>query len=451
MALAVDLVRRGAARFPDRTAVLVRGPVADLPGGRRGRQPDRPRADRAGRLAGRPGRPARRQRPVVDLPRLRLPQGRRGPRAAQRAPLGRRAPARMLEETGAAWLVHGPELAEAAAALCDHGDGLRAMGLGGPGAAGGPDLLQESATAPAEDPNLPAEARRPGADPLHLGHDRRPQGGRAHAGAATPRSRQHPGQPGLTRGPDSVMLHAASLIHASGTFVLPYWMRGGAPPSCRTSIRHATSTRSRRYRATEINLVPTMLGMLLRRRRPSAPTSPACGPRSTARARCRGRCWTQALELWGPRLRAVLRPDGGAAGDHRARRGATTPTRPWPAPAGSRPSTPRCGSPPPTARRWPPARSASSGCARRSRWPATTDAAELTAETVDADGWVRTRDLARFDDRGYLYLVDRTQRHDHHRRLQRLPARGRGRPDGAIPRSPALPSSALPTPPGSRR
>jgi long-subunit acyl-CoA synthetase (AMP-forming) len=27
------------------------------------------------------------------------------------------------------------------------------------------------------------------------------------------------------------------------------------------------------------------------------------------------------------------------------------------------------------------------------------DAPELTAETLDADGWVRTRDLARFDDR----------------------------------------------------
>lgn len=27
---------------------------------------------------------------------------------------------------------------------------------------------------------------------------------------------------------DSVTMHAASLIHASGTFVLPYWVRGGA-------------------------------------------------------------------------------------------------------------------------------------------------------------------------------------------------------------------------------
>ncbi|WP_041323019.1 AMP-binding enzyme [Saccharomonospora viridis] len=32
---------------------------------------------------------------------------------------------------------------------------------------------------------------------------------------------------------------------------------------------------------------------------------------------------------------------------------------------------------------------------------------ELNVETLTADGWVRTRDLARADERGYLYLVDR--------------------------------------------
>jgi len=32
---------------------------------------------------------------------------------------------------------------------------------------------------------------------------------------------------------------------------------------------------------------------------------------------------------------------------------------------------------------------------------------ELNAEMITADGWIRTRDMARQDARGYLYLVDR--------------------------------------------
>jgi acyl-CoA synthetase (AMP-forming)/AMP-acid ligase II len=36
------------------------------------------------------------------------------------------------------------------------------------------------------------------------------------------------------------------------------------------------------------------------------------------------------------------------------------------------------------------------------------DAPALNAETVTADGWIRTRDIGQFDADGYLYLVDRT-------------------------------------------
>jgi acyl-CoA synthetase (AMP-forming)/AMP-acid ligase II len=36
------------------------------------------------------------------------------------------------------------------------------------------------------------------------------------------------------------------------------------------------------------------------------------------------------------------------------------------------------------------------------------EAPDLNAETITADGWIRTRDLARTDDRGYLTLVDRS-------------------------------------------
>lgn len=60
-----------------------------------------------------------------------------------------------------------------------------------------------------------------------------------------------------------VMLHAASMIHASGTFVLPFWVRGGAsailPGFTPASYLHAIQT----WRPTVLNLVPTMIGMLL--------------------------------------------------------------------------------------------------------------------------------------------------------------------------------------------
>jgi acyl-CoA synthetase (AMP-forming)/AMP-acid ligase II len=36
------------------------------------------------------------------------------------------------------------------------------------------------------------------------------------------------------------------------------------------------------------------------------------------------------------------------------------------------------------------------------------NAPELNASTFLGDGWLRTRDVARFDERGFMYLVDRT-------------------------------------------
>jgi acyl-CoA synthetase (AMP-forming)/AMP-acid ligase II len=59
------------------------------------------------------------------------------------------------------------------------------------------------------------------------------------------------------------MLHAASLIHASGTFVLPYWLRGGCATVLPGFDPETYLDDVARYRATEINLVPTMLGMLV--------------------------------------------------------------------------------------------------------------------------------------------------------------------------------------------
>ena len=55
------------------------------------------------------------------------------------------------------------------------------------------------------------------------------------------------------------------------------------------------------------------------------------------------------------------------------------------------------------------------------------------AEWRDAQGrrFIRTGDIGRFDEDGFLILLDRSQGHDHLRRLQRLSQRPRGRADGA--------------------
>jgi fatty-acyl-CoA synthase len=197
--------------------------------------------------------------------------------------------------------------------------------------------------------------------------------------------------------PGDVMLHAASLIHASGTFVLPYWLRGGTaavlpgfdPPAYLEAIEH--------WHATAINVVPTMLNALLqtpgvedadfsRVQRIVYGASPA--PRAVLE---------RALALWPNRLiqyygqteaalaLTVLRPE-----EHVGERLLS------------------CGVPSAdTEVRLDPE---TSEILVRGPFTATGYYGddELSAQTFLPDGWVRTRDVGRFDDDGFLYLVDRT-------------------------------------------
>jgi acyl-CoA synthetase (AMP-forming)/AMP-acid ligase II len=138
---------------------------------------------------------------------------------------------------------------------------------------------------------------------------------------------------------DDVMLHAASLIHASGTFVLPYWLRGGASAVLPGFAPGAFLDAAERYGATATNAVPTMLGALL-----GEP------PRDLPRLRTivYGASPMPRADRALPRPlradpRAVLRPDGGAALHHRPaaggpRRGAASLLRP---PGGRRRGAPR--------------------------------------------------------------------------------------------------------------
>ena len=63
--------------------------------------------------------------------------------------------------------------------------------------------------------------------------------------------------------PGQMMLHAASLIHASGTFVLPFWIRGGVAGILPSFSPREYCDAVAAWRPAALNLVPTMIGMLL--------------------------------------------------------------------------------------------------------------------------------------------------------------------------------------------
>lgn len=206
---------------------------------------------------------------------------------------------------------------------------------------------------------------------------------------------------------DDAMLHAASLIHASGVFVLPFWLRGG-----RTVI--VSSFEPGRFlavlqaqRITAINLVPTMLQMLLEhpdftRVNVSALKYVIYGaspmPRSVLQ---------KAMEHWGthrfwqyygqtevPLCLAVLRPE-----DH-------TPQL-----MGS-----ACGQPcldvelrllDEQGRDVAPGEPGEITVRAPSAVRGYYNAPQLNEDTFTPDGWVRTRDMGLLDAQGFLHLKDR--------------------------------------------
>jgi fatty-acyl-CoA synthase len=166
---------------------------------------------------------------------------------------------RMIEAIGARTMVYGDTQIERAAALQAALPDLRLLGLGDSQL--GPDLLELAARASDADPRLPHD---PDDVVLALftsgttGTLKAAQHTQASYGAVVHNILSNLIDPK----PGEIMLHAASLIHASGTFVLPYWIRGGAaailPGFAPASYLEAIE----RWRPQALNLVPTMLQML---------------------------------------------------------------------------------------------------------------------------------------------------------------------------------------------
>ena len=206
--------------------------------------------------------------------------------------------------------------------------------------------------------------------------------------------------------PGDVMLHAASLIHASGTFVMPYWIRGAAsavlPGFAPSEYLRAVEQTG----ATALNLVPTMIGMLLE--------TPGVTEAHFSRVRdiiygaspMPRPLLKRAIETFGPKFSqyygqteaplciAVLDKD-----DH-------ADEAQWTA----------CGRPgldveirllDDAGNLAPPGEAGEVALRAPFVMRGYYDADDLNADTFAADGFIRTRDIGRFDERGLLYLIDR--------------------------------------------
>ena len=165
----------------------------------------------------------------------------------------------MLELIRAQVLIYGPTQAERAAAIQAEMPHLRLFGLGSGEA--GPDLLGLADSAADSDPRLHHEP-----DDVILALFTSGTTGKLKAAQHTHASYSAVIHNVLSNlidpRPGEAMLHAASMIHASGTFVLPFWLRGGTAAVLPGFSPHAYVEAIERWRPAALNLVPTMLQML---------------------------------------------------------------------------------------------------------------------------------------------------------------------------------------------
>ncbi|WP_293781212.1 class I adenylate-forming enzyme family protein [uncultured Aeromicrobium sp.] len=311
---------------------------------------------------------------------------------------------RMLRDTGCSLVVFGADLTERARALSERLPDVSFLGLE-TSLDQTPSLLDRAAPSPTTLPDVEVEP-----DDVILTLYTSGTTGTLKAAQHTQAS-----YAGICRNvllnlfpvdPDDVMLHAASLIHASGVFVLPFWLRGGRTvilPGFEPASFLAAITR---YRATAVNLVPTMIQMLVEHpdvesadvsslRRVIYGASPM--PRPTIEKAMRvwgqGRFWQYYGQTEIPLALAVLRPED-HVGDRLAACGQVSAD---------------------VELRLLDDRGQDVGPGEAGeivvRGPSAVagyyNAPELTSEMF-RDGWVHTRDIGVLDEHGFLFLKDRT-------------------------------------------
>ena len=404
--LTVELIRRGARYFPERTAVLFEDKSLTFAGvdelsNRFAHVLARNGITRGSRLAILANNSIYSM--PVDFGCIKA--------GAARTPLNARLSIdeheHMLRETGASVVIYDAELAERAEALANRVDGLRMLGLGSDRC--GSDLLVEGASASPTDPRTPAAP-----DDVILTVFTSGTTGRLKAAEHTQATyaavSNNTSMNMSDVGRDDVMLHAASLFHASGCFVLPYWLKGATTAVLGRFEPAEFLNAIVRWRVTSVHLVPTMLAMLL------AHPDIEKADMSSVRTILYGASpmplpvIKRALELWGPRFVQYY-------GQTEAPLFITRLDKEDHVGPGAERRLLACGRP-------------SVDCEIRLiddkgldvepgergeialRAPFTMsgyfNAPDLNAAMFVEGGWLRTRDVGRFDEDGYLYLVDRT-------------------------------------------
>jgi len=201
--------------------------------------------------------------------------------------------------------------------------------------------------------------------------------------------------------PDSVMLHAAPITHGSGAFFLPHLVKGAPSIVLPRFTPAAFLEAATRHRATSTFLVPTMIAMLL--------DEPATSGADLALDRlCYGGApiATSVLQRGLDTLGPVFTQLYGQAEAPLA----ITCLQPWE----HTPERLTSAGKPYTFVEVALHRAVDGVGEVLTRGPHTMSRywrrPEATAETIEPDGWLHTGDIGRFDDEGYLHLLDR--RHD---------------------------------------
>lgn len=309
---------------------------------------------------------------------------------------------RMIADSGVRTLVFGPGHEERAAAIAAAVPGLRCLGLGA-----GEDLL---AIAPDFDDTPPPRKCEPDDDILSL------YTSGTTGSLKAVRHTQHTYSAVVLNvlanlvdpKPGDMILHAASLIHASGTFVMPFWLRGGIsgilpgfdPPSYLEAVE--------RWRPVALCLVPTMLQMLFEQPHIESVDMSSVETILYGASPMPRPLIERVLALWGPRLvqfygqteaplaiACLAKEDHDLAHPERltscGRPGVETEIRL----VDERGEDAPPGEPGEIAVRAPYVMKGYRDEA-------------LNREAFLPGGWLRTRDVGRFDADGFLYLIERT-------------------------------------------